>query len=126
MSKYIYIALVAIVGFLYYQNNSLIDEVKNQKLISASAINANYEWQKALNNLSDDYSKGLKALNDIKQQKHTEIRYIQNQKQNDNSCIDAINSIYRRLQQTTNNNNATNPQKPNINQTLHATKARLE
>ncbi|ANE34349.1 hypothetical protein CHL_1002 [Campylobacter hyointestinalis subsp. lawsonii CCUG 27631] len=113
--NYIYIFLAFLIAFVGVYANNLINRLEkdNEKLNTSlnMAINANNSYKATIEQMQQDYIKGLETLSAIKNEKEKEVRYVTTIKEkiirdNNSTCIDAINSIYARLheQRDTDNN----------------------
>ncbi|EAH8300447.1 hypothetical protein ACLH6Q_000695 [Campylobacter fetus] len=111
--NYIYIILAVIAAaFLVYFNTAINNlKLENASLTSSlnSAVYANQDYKKTIESLSSDYQKRLEVLANLKQEKQKEIRYVTQVKEriikdNNSTCIDAINAIYARLHEQRDSN----------------------
>lgn len=109
--NYIYIFLAALIAFVgVYVNNTINNlEEENQELnINLSLVKqANNAYRDSLDDIRQDYIKGLETLSSLKNEKEKEVRYVTTVKEkiihdNNSTCIDAINAIYARLHEQRN------------------------
>lgn len=94
-----------ILALLWWQNDSLQDELKEQHTINKMAINANERWESEVSKLNSEFAKGLETLSELKSKKEVERVYVKEVSSNTNSCIDAINAVYERLWHQSGDNN---------------------
>lgn len=94
-----------ILALLWWQNDSLQDELKEQHTINKMAIKANERWEAEISKLNSEFAKGLETLSELKSKKEVERVYVKERSSNTNSCIDAINAVFERLQQQSGDNN---------------------
>ena len=92
-----------ILALLWWQNDSLQDELKEQHTINKMAINANERWEAEISKLNSEFAKGLETLSELKSKKEVERVYVKEVSSNTNSCIDAVNAVYERLWERENN-----------------------
>lgn len=92
-----------ILALLWWQNDSLQDELKEQHTINKIAIEANERWESEISKLNSEFAKGLETLSELKSKKEVERVYVKEVSSNTNSCIDAINAVYERLWERENN-----------------------
>ncbi|WP_086290853.1 hypothetical protein [Campylobacter devanensis] len=92
-----------ILALLWWQNDSLQDELKEQHTINKMAINANERWEAEISKLNSEFAKGLETLSELKSKKEIERVYVKEVSNNTNSCIDAVNAVYERLWERENN-----------------------
>lgn len=83
--------------YLYLSNLSLREELGETKTALATA-NSN------LNEIAAQFEVGLKTLNDIKTKKEKEYHYVTTRqtqiiRENNATCLDAINDIFARLRE---------------------------
>ncbi|RAZ49213.1 hypothetical protein [Campylobacter hyointestinalis] len=112
--NYIYIFLAFLIAFVGVYANNLINRLEkdNEKLTTSlnMAINANESYKATTEQMQQDYIKGLETLSAIKNEKEKEVRYVTTIKEkiirdNNSTCIDAINAIYARLHETRDTDN---------------------
>lgn len=107
LMNYIYISLACLIALVgVYVNNTINNLEKDNEKLSTSlshAISANESYKLTMEQVQNDYIKGLETLAKLKNEKQKEIRYVTTVKEkiihdNNSTCIDAINAIYARLQ----------------------------
>lgn len=112
--NYIYIIFGLLIAFVgVYVNNTINNLEKDNEKLSTSlniAINANESYKATIEQIQTDYIKGLEVLSAIKNEKEKEVRYVTTIKEkiirdNNSTCIDAINAIYARLHEQRNTDN---------------------
>lgn len=112
--NYIYMIIACIIAFVGVYANNLINRLEkdNEKLNTSlnMAINANESYKATVGQMQQDYIKGLEVLSAIKNEKEKEVRYVTTIKEkiirdNNSTCIDAINAIYARLHEQRNTDN---------------------
>uniref|UniRef100_UPI001EE3BE25 hypothetical protein n=1 Tax=Campylobacter fetus TaxID=196 RepID=UPI001EE3BE25 len=94
-----------IAGFMYYVQATInqLDHDNTELRTSLShATQANESYRVTLEQIQNDYAKGLEVLSDMRKEKQKEVRYVTQIKEkiihdNNSTCIDAINAIYARL-----------------------------
>lgn len=109
-----------IVALLWWQNDSLQDELKEQHTINKMAINANERWEAEISKLNSEFAKGLETLSELKSKKEVERVYVKERSSNTNSCIDAINAVYERLWERDNNRTTSNAKSSYTNEPISA------
>ncbi|EAK0835612.1 TPA: hypothetical protein RPW15_000726 [Campylobacter fetus subsp. venerealis] len=111
--NYIYTILGVLTVALLIYFNSVISKLELENTSLKSSLNtatlSNESYEKTLEILSSDYQKGLEVLANLKQEKQKEIRYVTQVKEriikdNNSTCIDAINAIYARLHEQRDSN----------------------
>ncbi|WP_163225929.1 hypothetical protein [Campylobacter fetus] len=111
--NYIYIILACfIAGFMYYVQATInqLDHDNTELRTSLShATQANESYRVTLEQIQNDYAKGLEVLSDMRKEKQKEVRYVTQIKEkiihdNNSTCIDAINAIYARLHEQRDSN----------------------
>lgn len=107
--NYIYILFGVLIAFYIYGTQKIISDLRlNNENLSTNlslAKQANNAYKDSLEELRQDYIKGLETLSAIKNEKEKEVRYVTTIKEkiirdNNSTCIDAINAIYGRLRET--------------------------
>ena len=96
-----------ILALLWWQNDSLKEEIKEQNALNKIAIEANERWESEVAKLNSEFAKGLEALSELKSKKEVERVYVKEVSNKTDSCIDAINAVFERLQQNSDNNTST-------------------
>ncbi|ARR00388.1 hypothetical protein [Campylobacter porcelli] len=109
-----------ILALLWWQNDSLQDELKEQHTINKMAINANERWEAEISKLNSEFAKGLETLSELKSKKEVERVYVKERSSNTNSCIDAINAVYERLWERENNRTTSNAKSSYTNEPISA------
>ncbi|WP_261517673.1 hypothetical protein [Campylobacter lanienae] len=109
-----------ILALLWWQNDSLQDELKEQHTINKMAINANERWEAEISKLNSEFAKGLETLSELKSKKEVERVYVKEVSNNTNSCIDAINAVYERLWERENNRTTSNTKSSYTNEPISA------
>lgn len=88
------VCIFVILGAYIQKLNASLDNINaandNLKAINAELIEANRVGL-------EQFNAGLKAVLELKQKVSKEVRYIEKEAPKDTTCIDAINSIYKRL-----------------------------
>ncbi|WP_162165524.1 hypothetical protein [Campylobacter fetus] len=104
--NYIYTILGVFTVALLIYFNSVISKLEQENTSLKSSLYAstlaNESYEKTLETLSSDYQKGLEVLANMRQEKQKEVRYVTQIKErivrdNNSTCIDAINAVYARL-----------------------------
>lgn len=94
-----------ILALLWWQNDTLQDELKEQNTLNKIAIEVNDRWEAEVSKLNSEFAKGLEALSELKSKKEVERVYVKEVSSKTDSCIDAINAVYERLQYQRGDNN---------------------
>lgn len=111
LMNYIYIILGLLIAFYVYATQKAINtlNIENENLSTnlSLAKQANNAYRDNIEELRQDYIKGLETLSAIKNEKEKEVRYVTTIKEkiirdNNSTCIDAINAIYARLHEQRN------------------------
>lgn len=112
--NYIYIILGLLIAFYVYATQKAINtlNIENENLSTNLSLvkQANNAYRDNIEELRQDYIKGLETLSAIKNEKEKEVRYVTTIKEkiirdNNSTCIDAINAIYARLHEQRNTDN---------------------
>ena len=120
MGYILYGFLGLMLALLWWQNDTLQDELKEQHSINLLATKANKKWQDEIEKLNLEFSKGLESLSELKSKKEIERVYVKEVSNNTNSCIGAINAVYERLQyQRGDNNTSASPSTKDTKAALH-------
>lgn len=107
--NYIYAAVGLLIALYIYGTQKVINDLtlKNENLNANLSLvkEANNAYKDSLDEIRRDYIKGLETLSAIKNEKEKEVRYVTTIKEkiirdNNSTCIDAINAIYARLRET--------------------------
>ena len=109
-----------ILALLWWQNDTLQDELKEQHTINKIAINANERWEAEVSKLNSEFAKGLETLSELKSKKEVERVYVKEVSSNTNSCIDAVNAVYERLWERENNRTTSNAKSSYTNEPISA------
>ena len=109
-----------ILALLWWQNDTLQDELKEQHTINKMAINANERWEAEISKLNSEFAKGLETLSELKSKKEVERVYVKEVSSNTNSCIDAVNAVYERLWERENNRTTSNAKSSYTNEPISA------
>lgn len=108
--------VLGLLAYFYNANLSLKKEVQELNNIQRQILTANNNFKTSIENLNSSYKKELAILAELKGKKDKEIHYVTTIKEriikdNNSTCIDAINSIYARLfEQTRNLDSSANKQ----------------
>lgn len=94
-----------ILALLWWQNDTLQDDIKEQNALNKIAIEANERWEAEVSKLNSEFAKGLETLSELKSKKEVERVYVKEVSNKTDSCIDAINAVYERLQHQRGDNN---------------------
>lgn len=109
--NYIYAAVGLLIAFYIYGTQKVINDLtlENENLSTNLSLvkQANNAYRDNIEELKQDYIKGLETLSAIKNEKAKEVRYVTTVKEkiihdNNSTCIDAINAIYARLHEQRN------------------------
>lgn len=112
--NYIYALLGLLIAFYIYATQKAINtlSVENENLSTKLSLvkQANNAYKDSLDEIRQDYIKGLETLSRLKNEKEKEVRYVTTIKEkiirdNNSTCIDAINAIYARLHEQRNADN---------------------
>lgn len=115
--NYIYAAVGLLIALYIYGTQKVINDLtlENENLNQKTTmyLQANNAYKDSLDELRRDYIKGLETLSAIKNEKEKEVRYVTTIKEkiirdNNSTCIDAINAIYARLHEQRNADNNAN------------------
>ena len=109
-----------ILALLWWQNDTLQDELKEQHTINKIAINANERGEAEISKLNSEFAKGLETLSELKSKKEVERVYVKEVSSNTNSCIDAVNAVYERLWERENNRTTSNAKSSYTNEPISA------
>lgn len=112
--NYIYAAVGLLIALYIYGTQKAINDLtlENENLNANLSLikEANNAYKDSLDELRQDYIKGLETLSSLKNEKEKEVRYVTTIKEkiirdNNSTCIDAINAIYARLHEQRNTDN---------------------
>ncbi|WP_086241843.1 hypothetical protein [Campylobacter devanensis] len=109
-----------ILALLWWQNDSLKEDIKEQNALNKIAIEANERWEAEVSKLNSEFAKGLETLSELKSKKEVERVYVKEVSNNTNSCIDAVNAVYERLWERENNRTTSNAKSSYTNEPISA------